>query len=327
MKRNPTSLDVARAAGVSQATVSRVFNNPGHVTVLSSTRERVLKAAAALGYRPNAAARSLVSGRTGMVGLCFANLHTAFYGRVFYEAQRVGRSYNYGVIISDQTDKVLEGVDVAELVHWRVDGIIAFGVRTFSTRPPEETVPLVVVGTHIWQEGDFVDCDHYDGTRQAVHHLFERGCRRIGYMAPVAPGWEKTVRYVAYTETMRQLGLEPVYLPLEKHSRDQAYDVTLRTARESRLPDGIFCYNDEIALGVHSACYDLGINMPRDLKLVGFDGIEETTYVRPRLTTVVQPVRKMAELAWEFLDRRIKHRSVPPQQMTLSTKLEIRETT
>ena len=277
--RRPGMVDVARRAGVSHQTVSRVLNEPA--SVRPATRERVLAAIEELGYRRNMAARALVTDPSRMIGVMTAFSH--FYGPASTTAaiELAARWSNYGTLVTSLQVGDEEEIDEALgfLVNRGVDGLIAVAPSTGIARAAGRGaggVPMVVVadGFAPSERVHVVSVDQGLGAGMAVRHLVGRGRRRIAHIA--GPGdWGPESGYRAGVE--------------------------LLTGRAGQAPDAVFCANDLMALGLLAAARDLGVDVPGDLAVVGYDDMAGAGFFSPPLTTLGQPFDELGRLCLEAL--------------------------
>ena len=275
--RRPGMVDVARKAGVSHQTVSRVLNEPA--SVRPATRERVLAAIEELGYRRNMAARALVTDSSRMIGVMTAFSH--FYGPASTTAaiELAARRSNYGTLVTSLQVGDEEEIDEALgfLVNRGVDGLIAVAPSTGIARAAGRGaggVPMVVVadGFAPSERVHVVSVDQGLGAGMAVRHLVGRGRRRIAHIA--GPGdWGPESGYRA--------------------------GVGLLTGEAA--PDAVFCANDLMALGLLAAARDLGVDVPGDLAVVGYDDTAGAGFFSPPLTTLGQPFDELGRLCLEAL--------------------------
>ena len=327
IKRNNTLKDVAAAAGVGQATASYVLNNSSKA-FSPGTRERVLLAARTLGYRPNFAARTLASQRSQVIALWIANAHAPFFAQVIYHLQRQARQGGYETIIREMAGDPEHLAATTPLSGWPVDGIIAFQgasyVQAFLKANPVFHLPLVSMGEYHEQSSDYITIDLATGARDAVRHLLGNDRRRVAFLVPAAAKREGESRHDAYMEAMKEAGAAPEYILTDSKQRAEVRRTLGSYIESFGCPNGIFCYNDDMALGAYRGLCDLGLHIPEQVALVGCDGIEDTQYLETPLSTIVQPVEEMCALAWQFLQKRMLEPDYICQQGIVTAKLEIR---
>lgn len=322
---------IATELGVSSATVSRVLNGQGHDFIGAETRRKVLEAARELGYRPNAAARSLVTGRTNVAALWLHNGYgfSAFVGQVVHSmmAQVQETSTELLVAYIDQPDR--PGSNVLPSGHWPVDGIVAHeaphyvGAHLASGR--ERGCPIVGMGCWYHREADYVAVDLTAGVRDAIVHLLETSTDGVAYLVNPLSNTPGEPRYDTYHRVMDDAGVEPQTIICDRQSRASARAAIRDRCAAGRMPSALFCHNDDLALGAYRSLVELGIRVPEDVAIVGCDGIEGTEYTSCSLSTIVQPVDEMCRLAWQTLQARLDTPDAPRQETVLEARLCIRE--
>lgn len=293
-RRNLTILDVANAAGVSTATVSRALNG-GKIS--GGAQRRVEDAVQALGYQRNTLARGLVTGKTGVVGVLVPDVLGPLYAQMARGIEDVltplGMQYTF---VTSSRDRAREGAATRFLLEQQVDGLILIG----SQLRAEDLTALVGErpAVLVQREGDAapyptLSLDNALGVRAALSHLFGNGHRRVAHIAGVRRDGE--ARTKAYEETMRAAGLAPVVIPSDAtEAGGVAAGKALAAHREVTA---VFCSNDRVALGLYHALRERGVRIPEDVSVVGFDDLPWGEYLAPPLTTVRQPGREMGRLA------------------------------
>lgn len=334
MSRRVNSVDVARLAGVSQATVSYVLNQRTDLKIREETRQKVLDAAQALGYQPNLAARTLVTGKTRTIALWVPNVYHSVFSHVIEQVMQHAQASQYHVLIVHLNAETRESLISGGLLSAsHVDAILALDARGLVNEILDAqagSLPIVSLGPAYSTRTDHVGVDLHGGSLLAVRQLREIGCRRVAYAGFKGLLRARDPRYDAYVQVMQEAGKEPEFIPLEKGDYEYGcLAVRERFARPDRpdRPDGLFCWNDEVAIGANCALADLGLRVPEDVALIGSDGIRETAYAVPTISTVAQPFAEMCGLAWEFLQRRLQEPALPLQGAVLPMRLEKRAST
>jgi DNA-binding LacI/PurR family transcriptional regulator len=290
MTQKPVMADVARLAGVSHQTVSRVIN--GSPSIRPATKERVEQAIAELGYRPNTAARALVTRRSGIIGIIGANI--AHYGpssiqRSVQEAARAAGYFTSLVPLTDVTrEELREALD--HLARQAVEAVVVITAQEQAlavVQSEEAGVPLIIVEGDLSGRGLSVGVDQIDGARQATRHLIDLGHRAIDHVAGPMRWTEAKGRLIGYEGAMTAAGLTPRAHWEGDWTPARGYELGRELARK-RDATAVFVANDQMAIGVLHAFAEAGLQVPRDISVVGFDDIPEAAFLNPALTTVRQ---------------------------------------
>lgn len=323
-----TSADVARLAGVSQSAVSRVFT-PG-ASASQKTAEKVRAAAKELGYRPNVLARSLITGRTRIIGLVVAYLENQFYPVVLELLSRALQARGYHLLIfmaENSTDRIAEVVD--ELLDYQVDGIITASVgmtNDLTARCTAVGIPVVMFNRG--QDDprlSEVTSDNIAGGRRAAEFLIAGGHRRIAHIT----GWQGAStgrdRAEGFRLAMAEAGLTPHAMIDGMYSRETAGDAAREICCGQDRPDAIFVGNDHMAFGVMDVLrHELGLSIPGDVSIVGYDDVPLASWPVYDLTTIRQPVRRMVEATIEALLTQIEGGKTAPAKIRIDGPLIIR---
>jgi len=319
--------DIARAAEVSSATVSRVLNKVTDSRISKATQARVHAVAKAMSYAPNHVARAFATGRTNLVGLWMTSL-TEFYIEVMRGLDKLATRDGYGMMVREFAWGA-RPADVTRAVQWPMDGVVVVdpypGMPLPVAAHASRRMPVVALGSQHWTDGDYVACDVAAGAAEALRHLLADRARRILFLTHAGVAAIDR-RHEVYATAMRAAGLEPEYVVAPECSRQAARQALLDYARARDLPDGILCFNDVLGIGAHRALHEIGKKMPHDVALVGCDDIEEAGFLSPPLSTIAYPVADLCATAWQFLRKRMARHDLPPQQVTLPSRLVIRGT-
>jgi DNA-binding LacI/PurR family transcriptional regulator len=310
-----TAMDVAKLAGVSQSAVSRVFTHGASAS--KATVEKVRSAAQQLGYRPDPLARAMITGRTRIIGLVVAYLENQFYPVALELLSRALQARGYHVLVfmaENSTERVPEVMQ--ELLDYQVDGIITASVamtNDLTTRCSAAGIPVVMFNRG--QDDDRlseVTSDNIAGGRRAARHLIETGHRRIAHVM----GWQGSStgrdRAEGFRQALRDEGLEPFAMIEGMYSREVASDVVRTMFSGCEKPDGIFVSNDHMAFAVMDTLrFELGLSIPGDVSVVGYDDVPMASWPSYNLTTIRQPVRRMVEATVDILLNQIEGESAP----------------
>lgn len=324
-----TIADVAKEAGVSTMTVSRVLNGKGELR--PDTRDRVLRAIAKLNYRPSAIARSLATRRTRTIGLMVPDITNPFFPEIVRGAEDAAWRARYTVVLSN-TDEDLEreAATIERLEDNRVDGVILCSARL----PDHRLLPLLkrhssVVLINRVAPSDAIGTvliDDAYGTMRAVHHLFAAGRKRLGLLAGPPPSYSSKKRLQGFRDAHETTGTAIIESAIEPCAPDEAGGVRAAKALLDRHPelDGLICYNDLVAVGALQACAELGRRVPQDIAVVGCDDVRLASLVHPALTTLRVDKRQLGEKAVTMLIDMLEGRS-RPRSLTIKPELIVRE--
>ncbi|MGN6445621.1 LacI family DNA-binding transcriptional regulator [Amnibacterium sp.] len=326
--RPPSIRDVAEKAGVSYQTVSRVLNE--HPSLRPDTVDRVQAAIQDLGYRPNRAARALVTSRNHTIGVLLTAraLHGPFSSFITIVDAARERGYTVTTVpnASDDPGDIVEGLD-ALLMHG-VEGIVAIAPQDRAreaVRQSGATVPVLTLQGRPDEALDF-GFDQQEGARLAVRHLLALGHRRILHL-PGPSGWaEAEQRQAGYEAIMREHGLEPLLAPGGDWTADSGRAIALEVLDRER-PTAVFATNDEMAVGLLAAAADLGLRVPEDLSVVGFDDVPFARHLRPALTTVRQDFGELGRRAIAALIDEIEQTVRPVPHPRVLPHLVVRDST
>lgn len=326
-----TSNEIARIAGVSQATVSRVLHS--HPGVHSETRKRVQAILKELDYQPNAFARGMKTARSGAVGVVVARLSNPLYPSILQELGLALNKLGLRMMVWD-AELGGEKLGIDALKQGVVDGIIFTAATTHSALVREAAelgAPVVLINRTL--EGapcEQIYSDNLAGGRQIARYLVDGKKKRIGLIS--GPDDASTIRdrERGFREALKQKGvvLSPSHQQrVSKFSHTDGRDAMCRLLELSRPPDAVFCVNDVLALGAIDGARSVGIEVPSDLWVVGYDDIEMAGWDAYELTTVRQPIVDMALLATRLLAERLDHPSRKPSMHCLTNDLVVRRST
>ena len=325
-----TLRDVARRAGVASSTISRYLN--GSLELPSPTRSRVKAAIAELHYRPNALARSLQAGRSHILGLIVPDLSNPFFTSVADAAVAAAYREGYSILLcATGNDPKREAHYVNLLVAGQLDGLIYLGAhrRNSALEAMRRTeLPIIIVDEEIESvAGGRLFVDNRRGGYLATEHLLHLGHRNIAFIGGEADLLTTVERRRGYEDAMLERGLTPQ--PNRIVLGEYTTEFGARAVRElltEVAPTGVFAASDVVAIGVLQAVRELGLTIPEDLSLVGFDDIPMAEMLAPPLTTIWQPAQDLGETAVLMLVRHVRDRA-PLIRDTLGVRLRIRGST
>ncbi|WP_055592229.1 LacI family DNA-binding transcriptional regulator [Streptomyces hirsutus] len=322
----PTTIrDVAKAAGVSPATVSRALGMSELVT--PATRERVRAVAARLGYAPNRAARGLITGRTGNVGLVVPDLLNPIFPSVIKAIQARGRETDYAVFIADTDENAAAERDLVRALAQQVDGVILCAPRADEAQLSQLAAGTELVTVFRRVEGiPAVTVDDADGTRQIVEHLAALGHRRLVWVGGPAASWSNRRRAAGLRAATERLGLELAevgWFPPYYDGGVAAADLVLASGATAAV-----AYNDTMALGLLARLHARGVRIPGELSVVGIDGIPMAGMAHPALTTVQVPAQAVGRAAVDLMLDRLRGPEQPAaHRRELPVHLVVRDST
>lgn len=332
-----TSHDVARRAGVSRATVSLVLNRSESVTLSKETRERVLQAAADLGYKPNSAGRMLVSGLTETVGLLVSDpsilLVDQYIPHLLYGIEKANREMGFHVLVEGLEARDEAGAYDNLVESRRIDGLIVVNPRAGDKALVsliDKGFPLVLVGSVRHPAEVSVTFTTRGVIGEAVDHVVGLGHRRVGAIAFAPRDFVSTnARLTALDAGLRQhgLALDDDAVGDANFSAESGYHAA--KALLTRRPDltAIFAGNDTIAIGVMNAAHELGRRVPDDLSIVGFDDLPFARWLTPPLTTIRTDGVRQGMIAAEMLFARLNQRPLESQRVRMEPELIVRAST
>lgn len=332
-----TSHDVARRAGVSRATVSLVLNRSQSVTLSKQTRERVLQAAADLGYKPNSAGRMLVSGLTETIGLLVSDpsilLVDQFIPQILYGIEKVNREMGFHVLVEGLEATGEAGAYDNLVESRRIDGLIVVNPRAGDKALVsliEKGFPLVLVGSVRHPSEVSVTFTTRRVIGEAVDHVVGLGHSRIGAITFSPRDFVSTdARLAALSSGLERHGLTLGEDAIGDGNFSAESGYTAARALLVRRPDitAIFAGNDTIAIGVMNAARELGRRVPEDLSIVGFDDLPFARWLTPPLTTIRTDGVQQGMIAAEMLSMRLKHQPLESERIRMQPQLVVRDST
>lgn len=319
--------DVARLAGVSPATVSRVLNGSSHA-VREATRRRVLEAVRRLDYYPNRLARSLLRRQTAVVGLLVPDVSNPYYASILRGIEDVAHQHGLAVMLCNtDRDPTKQRHYLQTLLEHRVDGVVAAG-GTFTRedlRMVGGRLPVVAVGRHP-SEVPCVRVDNVQAAYQACQHLLALGHTRVGFLAGPHSSLTARDRVRGYRLALRKAGVEfrSAWVAWSEFTAEGGYRAAREVVSASRVT-ALVASNDQMALGALRALWELGLRVPADVSLVGFDDTPVAAAAVPALTTVAIPAYELGRRAMELLLRVRAGEAVA--DVVLAVQLRVREST
>ena len=329
-KRNVSIIDVAKAAGVSTATVSRVINGNGGYS--QKTEEKVLETIRECGFTPNGNAISLRTNRSHCIGVIVPDITNEFFAKIVHELDILFLKHNYSLLICDSNeDYQLENMHIRNLLQKNVDGIIYIsGQDEIKNINNVKNVPIVFIDRCPQNADVLIYSDNKTGGYLATRELLQKGCKRILLMRDLRYASTIRSRKAGYLEALQEAGVEydetleigvfPEY--------DNAKVALERLLRQSGcFFDGIYATCDMIALACVHVLTKAGYKIPEDVKIVGFDGISLSEFCNPPLTTIIQDTKGLAGCAGQALLDLIQHGEVKEKRTMIPVAIEVRKST
>jgi len=335
-----TIYEVAREAGVSRQTVSRVINNRPDVAI--ETRERVLQIIDRLEYRPSAIARSLSQRRSYNFGVLTAGLKYFGPSTTLSGITGMSEELGYGLLLKELSS--FDATNIKPILAWfidhQVDGIIWAAPEVGSNRDwikdviDEIHVPIVFLTTHRRNDISIVTIDNYSGGTMATEHLLSLGRKHIGHIAGPLDWWESRQRHLGWQDILLSAGIKPEpYMFTEGNWSSKSGKIAFNQLLSSYSKmDAIFVGNDQMALSVLQTACEEGIRIPDDLAVIGFDNIPEAEFFCPSLTTIFQNQHELGLIAVQVLvrqveERKLENRIAEPMYLAIQPELVIRRST
>ncbi len=325
-RRRPTIRDVARAAKVSVGTVSSVINNSAQVA--PDTRRRVQSLIAELGYEPNNTARMFRSGRISSIGVIVPDLQNPYFAAVAQGIEKAATKSDVLLVLCLTYAEIEREEYFAQVLrNQRLDGVIYLsgtGLPSRSLQQLAERGNVVFVDERLpGIDLPFVSADNRAGARKLASHVLSAGHRRIAIIGGPPRLWTSEQRLAGYREAIAAAGLDPDAVPVSEgdYSENSGRIAAARLLGQpaSIRPTALICANDMMAIGAIHACRDLGLGIPSQVSIAGFDDIPAAELLNPPLSTVGQPGELMGGAAAELLLHRIGVRAIPPERTEFPT--------
>jgi LacI family transcriptional regulator len=328
---NVTIYDVAREAGVSMATVSRVLN--GTAVVKDETKKKVQDAIKRLGYRPNAVARGLASKKTKTIGIIVPDVSAPFVAEMVRGMEDIATMYAYQIILSNSDAQPEREIDLmGTMWEKQVDGVLFMGnqltpelMKAFE----DAQLPVVLCAT-VDPEGRIpsVNIDSMKATADATQFLIDKGCKNIlllsGDSDHLVVG---EPRQKGYLTAVSNAGFKPWIVESKTLRYEEGLTLLQKELSSGNMPDGIVAVSDELGVAAIHACQDAGLTVPDRVKIVAFDNTRLAIMVRPELTTISQPIYDMGAVAMRFMTKLIHDEPVEEFSVILPHDMSVRQST
>lgn len=323
-----TIVDVAKLAGVTPTTVSRVINNRGYIS--EKTKSKVHEAMDQLSYQPNEIARSLTKQRSNTIGVIVPHISHPYFSKLISNLENEAAKKDYKIILCNSKDTATKEKKYLDMCKSnRVDGIILCSGNVEYNMINTGNIPIVLLEKNFEKGKLGIQCDNYQGGCLATEHLIKCGCKRIVHFSGVIDEeMPADNREKAFIDVCSKNEIEYFIkkYDIDTYNQMNYYDYIKAALNEIEGVDGIFASSDLIAAQVIQVCNEIKIRIPEDIKLVGFDDVDISQLTTPRITTVHQPIKEMARLSIELIDAKYNNIEVNEKNI-LSIKLIIREST
>jgi DNA-binding LacI/PurR family transcriptional regulator len=328
VKKNYTSEDVAAIAGVSQSTVSRVF--AGNTNVSEKKRKKILAAAAKLDYKPNAHARSLITRKSMMVGIVMRNIRNPFYSAVLEIFHNRLSAKGYHLIFINSENEEIQESEITQLLEYNVEGVIitdALLSSSASQKFKRYGISVVLFNRYTENlESSAVFCDNYLAAKQIATYLVEMGHKSFAFISGPSDTSTTIDRLKGFKEVLDDRKIKDLTIEPGNYTFESGFRAAQELLTKNKNIDCIFCGNDIIALGVMDAIRLVGLRIPEDVSVVGFDNIRMSEWPSYALTTWEQPLEEMTTAAVELLLKEIGERDTAPQIVMMKGHLVVRNT-
>lgn len=323
-----TIVDVARLAGVTPTTVSRVINNRGYIS--EKTRNKVYEAMDELGYQPNEIARSLTKQKSNTIGIIVPHIAHPYFAKLISNLENEASKKDYKVILCNSKEKAEKEKQYLDMCKSnRVAGIVLCSGNVESNKINTGDIPVVLLEKN-FEEGKLgIQCDNYQGGRLATEHLIECGCKKLLHFSGVIDEeMPADNREKAFIDVCNKNNIEYYIKKFDVNIYNQMnyYEAIKDTLTEIKEIDGVFASSDLIAAQVIQVCNELNIKIPQDVKLVGFDDVEISKLTTPTITTIRQPIKEMAKLAVDLIDAKYNNVEID-KQIIVPVELVVRNST
>ncbi|NOX63975.1 MAG: LacI family transcriptional regulator [Chloroflexi bacterium] len=329
MTRRVTISDVAKLAGVSSQTVSRVINNKPEVS--PKTRQRVLEVIEQTGYRPSAVARGLATSRTSTIGMVVPDISNPFFSDIARGIEATAYDQGYNVFLCNSNEDPERELEVLfSLEEKQVDGVILCGLRqkTPALQDVLKRFPAIVLVNRLMDDASYptVMVDNHKGAQKAVGHILNMGRKRVGILVGPAFSYSANQRKSGYLDAMEGAGIsvEDGWIQYCTPTVEGGEEATKLLLKRHPQLDALFCFNDLVAVGAIQACGALNRRIPNDIAIVGFDDVYLAALVTPALTTCRVPRVEMGRQAMNLLLRQMKGQRIETPVITVKTRLIIR---
>jgi len=326
MKKNYTSEDVAKLAGVSQSTVSRVF--AAGTNVSEKRRKKVLAAADKLNYNPNALARSLITKKSRIIGIVMRNIRNPFYSAVLEIFHSRLSVLGYHLLFINSESEEIQEKEISQLLEYSVEGVIITDALLSSSAVQKfDHNDITVILFNRYTENlvnSAVFCDNYLAAKQIARYLVEVGHRSFAFISGPSNTSTTIDRLRGFKEVLKEKGIKKLVIEAGNYTYESGFKCAQELMTKVKNIDCIFCGNDIIALGAMDGLRVIGLKIPEDVSVIGFDNIRMAAWPSYSLTTWEQPLEEMVDAAVEILLEEINNKSSGPKTVMLKGHMVVR---
>lgn len=313
----PKIKDVAKQAGLSVNTVSRVLNNRGYIS--QETREKVYQVMKELNYQPNEMARALFKKKSNMIGLIIPTVAHPFFAELTYHLEYFADQKGYKLLLCNSNRDISKESDYIDMLKKnQVDAIIMGSAALDVQHYLHLKLPIVSFDRVLSEDIPVVTSDNIEGGKLATRMLLDKGCRKPvfiyhGVGAPYHSGMLGVGRERGFDAELKNAGMEPLHFQLDEAGMDDSGNdsAIVRFLQENPDVDGVFASSDLVAAKVIHACYQLKKDIPSEIKIVGYDDVQLASLITPHLSTVRQPIRDMSEYMIQLVVKQIEGEEIP----------------
>ncbi|PIC58348.1 transcriptional regulator [Sporosarcina sp. P12(2017)] len=316
--------DVAKAAGVSVATVSRYLNNKGYIS--EEAKRVIAKAVDELNYQPSMIARSLSTKQSTFIGLIVPDIVNPFFPELARAIEDVALAYGYTLILCNSDEDLEKEINYVKTLQQKyVAGFIVASNHVEAEHYMGLDIPIVAIDRRIHSSIPYIATDNREGARIGTEHLLDSGCRNILCMRGPSGLGPADDRFAGFMDAVKGKNIETHIIECPFHF-DIAETMVKKILQEVSI-DGIFASSDVTAAGAMKAAYSAGIHVPNQLQIVGYDGTMLASQLTPGLTTVAQDLYRMGAMAAKMLIELIKGQELTEREVLIPAELLIRQTT
>lgn len=318
-----TIVDVAKIAGVTPTTVSRVINNRGYIS--EKTKKKVFEAMKELNYQPNEIARSLTKKKTNTIGIIVPHISHPYFSKLISNLENQASKKGYKIMLCNSKEEVKKEQEYLDMFKSnRVDGIILCSGNVEASKINVGDTPIILLEKNFENGYLGIQCNNYQGGKIATEHLIDSGCKRLLHFSGIIdehmPADNREKAFIDVCEKNEIEYFIKKY-DLNIYNNMNYYDYIKETLISIPNIDGIFASSDLIAAQVIQVCNELNIDIPREIKLVGFDDVDISKLTTPQITTIHQPIMEMAKEAINFIDKKINNEDILNKNIILDVSL------